>query len=122
MWGNEFQLEQVFVNLLTNARDALSQKGGGTLIIKTQLLPQTEATDEVLIQIRDNGIGISPTHMDRLFDPFFTTKEVDKGTGLGLSISYGIIKNHRGEIRVSSKEGDHTTFEIILPVGRNAEI
>jgi len=103
------QIEQVLVNIINNAIQAMEK--GGKLIIKT-------SSDKgiIAISITDTGCGIPENHIDRIFDPFFSTKEIGKGTGLGLSVSYGIIKAHGGEIHVSSREGQGTTFVIELPI------
>jgi two-component system NtrC family sensor kinase len=105
------QLEQVLLNLLNNARDALD--GAGKLQVRT-------SADErfVRIDVEDNGCGMSPEQMEKVFFPFYTTKAVGKGTGLGLSISYGIVKTHGGKIEVSSKVGVGTTFTVVLPSAR----
>ncbi len=118
------QIEQVLMNLATNARDAMPK--GGSLTISTELREiDAEFINEyeygvigtyAVISITDTGTGIEKEKQARIFDPFFTTKEVGKGTGLGLSIAYGIIKQHNGYIRVSSKSGSGTTFKIWLPV------
>jgi len=105
-------LRQVFLNMITNARDAMPE--GGALTISTQSVKVT-GKSFVRIKFTDTGCGISSENIDKLFDPFFTTKEVGKGTGLGLSISYGIIKDHGGTINVESEEGRGTTFIIDLP-------
>ncbi len=102
------QLQQVFINLLNNAAEAIN--GPGTITITTRSL-----NGEVEISITDTGCGIPQEHMDKLFTPFFTTKPPGKGTGLGLSIVYGIIKMHRGRISVQSEVGVGTTFTITLP-------
>jgi hypothetical protein len=107
--GNAAKLQQVFMNLILNARDAMPQ--GGRLEISTAA---TEAT--VAISFRDTGIGISPEHLSKIYDPFFTTKQIGLGTGLGLAVSYGIIKDHGGNIQVESKPGDGTLFQITLPL------
>lgn len=107
------QINQVFLNILTNAIQAVADKGDkGDIWIRT-----TVVKDEIQISIRDSGKGIPPEHLDRIFDPFFTTKDIGKGTGLGLSVSYGIIKKHKGEIRVESKVGEGSTFTIVLHKG-----
>lgn len=103
------QLNQVFMNLLTNAAQAMEEKG--EIQIRTRL-----QNDHIVIDIEDNGKGIPPEHLDKLFDPFFTTKPVGKGTGLGLAISHGIIEKHKGTISVQSKVGHGTVFTISLPV------
>lgn len=106
------QLQQVFVNIMNNARQALlTYRHDGKLIITT-----THAGDAVRLSFRDNGPGISPDNLRRIFDPFFTTKPVGKGTGLGLSLSYGIITEHGGQISVESQVGQGTTFFVDLPV------
>ncbi|HIP96706.1 MAG TPA: response regulator, partial [Anaerolineae bacterium] len=103
------QLQQVFVNIIINARDAMPR--GGTLRLITRSLG-----DEVHIIFSDTGIGIPPENIKRIFDPFFTTKEVGQGTGLGLSVSYGIVEQHGGTIEVKSEVGVGTTFIVKLPV------
>lgn len=105
------QIQQVFMNLIINAAEAMN--GIGTLTLTTRNLP---AEGVVEMQVADTGHGISEDDLDRIFDPFFTTKEVGHGTGLGLAISYGIIKEHKGTISVESQVGKGTTFTIRLPV------
>ena len=110
--GNPIQLEQVFVNLLTNARDALSNEPRKLIQIRCQI-----AEDKVKLAFSDTGPGIAEGLEQRIFDPFFTTKEVGAGTGLGLSITYGIIKEHHGAISVGkSRPGEGATFLIELPL------
>lgn len=111
--GNEQQLEQVFINLFVNARDALNDTKKPQITMTTEY---QDNTSEVIVRISDNGKGISPSDLPKIFDPFFTTKEVGQGTGLGLSVSYGIIKNHSGHIDVASEKGAGTTFSIRIPV------
>lgn len=103
------QLNQVFVNLINNAIDAIDENG--EIKIKTLNLDD----QSIEIRISDNGSGMPDDIKDKIFDPFFTTKEIGKGTGLGLSISHGIIEKHQGKIRVESKMGVGTTFIINLP-------
>ncbi len=103
------QLNQVFMNLLVNAAQAIEKNG----LIKIKTFAKK---NRVYVQITDNGCGIPKKNLHRIFDPFFTTKEVGKGTGLGLSTAYNIIKKHNGEIRVESKEGKGTRFTIELPI------
>jgi signal transduction histidine kinase len=103
------KLSQVFVNLITNAIDAL--QGEGELFVVTK-----KEGNHVVVEIRDTGKGMDEATQQRIFEPFFTTKPVGKGTGLGLFISYGIIKQHKGELLVSSKEGKGTTFKVLLPL------
>ncbi len=101
------QIEQVFINILINAGQAMA--GGGTLSIETEFGPEG-----VAVRIRDTGCGIPEDHLPKIFDPFFSTKE-SHGTGLGLSVSYGIIENHGGSIEVSSRVASGTVFTIRLP-------
>ena len=109
--GNPIQLEQVFINLLTNARDALADSDERTIEIRSRVTPGGRAR----IEVRDTGPGIPEGLEQRIFDPFFTTKDVGAGTGLGLSIAYGIVKEHGGEISVTSKPGEGATFVLELP-------
>jgi signal transduction histidine kinase len=104
------QLNQVFMNLLSNAADAVSESG--TITIRTR--PQGE--DRVAVEVEDDGGGIEPEHLGRIFEPFFTTKAVSQGTGLGLATVSGILTRHRGEIRVRSEVGRGACFEVELPV------
>ena len=118
--GDANQLEQVFLNLISNARDAILhsraagfRKDEGEIKISTRIPRNHE--DVVDVMIRDSGIGISAADLEKIFDPFFTTKEVGKGTGLGLSISYGIIKEHGGDLEMVQTGKDGTAFRIRLP-------
>lgn len=106
-------LNQVFMNLLVNAAQAI--EGKGEITITTGL---RDPGDEVVVEIGDNGKGIEPENLSRIFDPGFTTKGAGVGTGLGLSIVYQIIKDHSGRIDVESEPGKGTTFRIVLPLGR----
>src|SRR5579863_6737188 len=108
--GNAIQLEQVIINLLTNARDALA-----TVAQKVITITCTVEAESVDLRVCDSGPGISADLEQRIFDPFFTTKEVGAGTGLGLSITYGIIKDHQGTIIVESHPGEGAHFLIQLP-------
>lgn len=103
------QIKQVFINIVTNAIDAMS--GGGRLFISACGINDRS---KVEIKFTDTGCGIPKENLDKIFNPFFTTKQIGKGTGLGLAISYGIIKMHRGDIKVSSEIGKGTTFTIII--------
>jgi signal transduction histidine kinase len=105
------QLNQVWMNVLANAAQALPVTGG-----KVTITTYSDGKDLVAVEISDTGMGISQTDIDHIFDPFFTTKELGEGTGLGLSISFGIIQKHNGTISVTSKIGKGTTFKISLPV------
>ena len=102
------QLNQVFMNMLANAGQAIAEKGN--VWIATRL-----DGEQVVISIRDDGKGIPEDALPKIFDPFFTTKDVGEGTGLGLSISYGIIEKHHGDITVNSKVGEGTEFIIRIP-------
>jgi len=106
--GSAPKLQQVFMNLILNARDAMPQ--GGWLTIETYT-----SDGMVCIDVVDTGVGIPPEHISRIYDPFFTTKGVGRGTGLGLALSYGIIQEHAGRIFVESKVGSGTRFMIKLP-------
>jgi PAS domain S-box-containing protein len=115
--GNSGKLQQVFLNLLLNAKEAMPE--GGRLRVATQVNGHVEAV------ITDSGSGIAPEHLKRIYDPFFTTKTMPKpgdrrGTGLGLSVSYGIIQEHAGKIHVESAIGSGTTFHLEFPLLRNS--
>jgi len=103
------QLNQVFMNLLVNAAHAIENEGIITLRTGTE-------NDRAWVEISDTGKGIAPEHLNKVFDPFFTTKPIGKGTGLGLSVSYTIIKKHQGDIQLTSRPGQGTTFRIVLPI------
>lgn len=103
------QINQVFLNLLVNAAQAMEHKGH-------LYLRAWQQEQSVCVEVRDTGHGIAPEHMKRLFEPFFTTKPVGSGTGLGLSLSYSIVKKHQGEILVSSVLGEGASFVVILPI------
>jgi signal transduction histidine kinase len=109
--GNGNQLQQVLMNLMINAQQAMGGAGGEIHVITRRAGPS-----EVEIRVRDNGPGMTPEIRKRVFEPFFTTKPGGKGTGLGLSVSFGIIEDHAGEISVESEPGMGTTFIIRLPV------
>lgn len=111
--GNPIQLEQVFINLLTNARDAMADAPRKLLSISCKV-----TQGMVHLAFRDSGTGIPDGLEQRIFDPFFTTKEVGQGTGLGLSITYGIIQDHQGMIWVENHPGEGATFFIQLPLGQ----
>jgi two-component system NtrC family sensor kinase len=103
------QLRQVFLNIISNARDAMPE--GGTLSVTTRA-----EGDNIHVEISDTGTGIRKENLHRIFDSFFTTKDNIKDVGLGLSVCYGFIKDHGGEIKVESEWGSGATFTIILPV------
>ena len=115
--GNAGKLQQVFLNLFLNAKDAMN--GGGTLAVATQ------NGDSVSVRVSDTGTGIAQENIQRIYDPFFTTKTApaegqNRGTGLGLSVTYGIIQEHAGNIRVESRPGEGTTFTLDFPMIRKA--
>jgi two-component system NtrC family sensor kinase len=106
------QLQQVFMNIIHNAQQAIGErKGTGSIRVRTRQLD-----GRIRVEIADSGSGIAPENLTRIFDPFFTTKEVGQGTGLGLSICYGIIQEHRGRIWAESRGGSGSSFHIELPV------
>ena len=107
--GIEYKLQQVFLNLFLNARDAMPK--GGWLSIVTR-----GGSDHATIEVADTGAGISADHLSRIYDPFFTTKDIGKGTGLGLSITYGIVQEHGGSITCESSVGQGTRFSLTLPL------
>jgi signal transduction histidine kinase len=113
--GNAGQLQQVFTNLVINAMHA-SQPGSSVVIISRYSPAVGEFGGAVELLCVDHGHGIAQENIKKIFEPFFTTKEIGKGTGLGLSVSFGIIKEHGGEITVSSTVGKGTTFTVVLPV------
>src|SRR5204862_6800052 len=104
------KVNQVVMNLVTNAIDASDESGEVT--VRTR----KDGGDAVVIEVVDHGQGIPEAIRQKIFDPFFTTKPVGEGTGLGLSISYGIVRDHGGAIAVESEEGKGTTFRVRLPV------
>jgi signal transduction histidine kinase len=115
VYGCRIQLEQVMVNLISNAADAMQDTETKVLAVATIV-----TADSVEIAVRDSGVGIPTDVLPNIFDPFFTTKEVGAGTGLGLSITYGIVKEHHGDIRVESDMGRGTEFRVQLPLLRIA--
>jgi signal transduction histidine kinase len=120
--GDSTHLQTVFLNLITNALDAMPQ--GGVLTIKTHQVPSPPSSEErgwLEISIADTGIGITEETKRRIFDPFFTTKKVGEGTGLGLAICEKIIKEHSGRIEVKSEVGKGSTFFISIPAFEGSE-
>ena len=122
--GDATQINQIVMNLVTNAADSMSEEGGFLEVTLENLLLQEEKScfDWVLspgpyvrLKVRDTGEGIEPKIMDRIFEPYYTTKEVGKGTGMGLSLIHGIVKRHGGGVRVESEVGKGTLFEIYFP-------
>lgn len=111
--GSNTRLQQVFLNLFMNARDAMPN--GGMLEVRTAAY-----NGSVEVEVTDTGVGIRPEHLHRIFDPFFTTKASGRGTGLGLSVSYGIVKEHAGKLEVRSTAEKGTSFRLEFPVARKA--
>ncbi len=122
--GDKNNIEQVILNIASNARDAMTESGN--LLISTKNLtidetnqiyiPHSRVGEFIVLSMEDNGVGISKDVLEKVFDPFYTTKEVGKGTGLGLSVVYGIVKKHNGWINVYSEIGHGSVFRIYLPV------
>jgi histidine kinase len=115
--GDRNRLEQVFLNLIMNARDAMDEKAelGGHDVEKVLKISSKKEKDQVVVNISDTGLGMSEEVKEKIFEPFYTTKPVGKGTGLGLSISFGIVRDYDGTIDVESEEGRGTTFTIRFP-------
>jgi signal transduction histidine kinase len=113
--GSSAQLNQVFLNLLVNAMQAIdaARRDDGRITITTE-----EKGSEIWVAVTDNGCGISEENLPRIFTPFFTTKEIGDGTGLGLSITRGIVQDHGGQLQVESVAGEGTCFRVILPIAR----
>lgn len=110
------RLQQVFLNLFLNARDAMPD--GGTLRLSSQVASASPGDGCVTVLVRDTGTGIAPDEQRRIFDPFFTTKGPRRGTGLGLAVTYGIVQEHGGTISVESEPGEGTTFELTFPLAK----
>jgi signal transduction histidine kinase len=123
--GNGPQLQQVFLNIISNAQQAMPQ--GGTITVTSRKVsfkpPDAFApVDAVEVSITDTGCGIHPEYLKHVFEPFFTTKEIGKGTGLGLSVSMGIVRTHEGEITAESQGPEKgATFRVMLPLARREE-
>jgi histidine kinase len=117
IWGHNNSIEQVILNLVTNARDAIQEKKKARLDSGDDVITirSFRENDRVAVSVSDTGEGIPEGDKNRIFEPFFTTKEVGKGMGLGLSITYGIVKDYGGEIELYSAEGTGTTFKLIFP-------
>ena len=120
--GDPIRLEQVFLNLINNARNALDECGRDNKQIEIRTYKADDPLSDnghsaVVAEVRDNGGGVPEDLKEKIFQPFFTTKESGKGTGLGLSVSHKIIEEHQGKIELESSEGEGTTFKVILPAG-----
>jgi len=123
-------LEQVVVNMVVNARDAMPR--GGQLLISTERIlfeddycrshPEARPGEFARLTIKDSGVGIAPEHLPHIFEPFFTTKQPGKGTGLGLATAYGIVQQHEGWIEVETEPGKGTTFAVYLPATQAAPV
>lgn len=116
--GNKYRIEQVILNLLSNAKYAVEERqklSKNDVYTKIITIKSFEENGHVVFEIEDNGTGIPKKNIDNIFDPFFTTKDVESGTGLGLSITYGIIKEMKGEISVESKSNEFTRMKVALP-------
>jgi signal transduction histidine kinase len=110
--GSEDQLQQVFMNLLSNAVEAMENRKEASLTIQTAYSPEEE---KIIISFSDTGVGIPAENMSNLFEPFFSTKKKGKGVGLGLSVAYGIIEEHKGTIRAVPGKEKGATFVVELP-------
>ncbi len=107
------QIQQVILNLILNGAQAMQARGGGKLTIRTNMLAEEDC---VQLCVQDTGEGIAPENLSKIFDPFFTTKADGKGVGLGLAVLYGIVKAHDGEVEVTSRRNEGTTFTVTLPL------
>lgn len=116
--GNFTQLQQVVINLLSNALDAMSE--GGMIIIQTH--GEAGPPPGIILAVSDTGVGIPAEHLSKVFDPFFTTKPPGKGTGLGLSVCLGIVRDHQGTITVRSQVGQGSTFIVRLPIASTPDV
>ena len=114
--GAEDQIQQAFMNFVSNAAEAIEAVGGGVLTVESK-----SKDDTIVIKFVDTGVGIPRKNIPKLFEPFFTTKKKGKGVGLGLSLAYGIIQEHEGSIHVRSKEGKGTTLKVIFPLKRTTQ-
>lgn len=120
--ANGHQLDQVLINLLLNAKDALDNREGEKKIeINTGLREENDGAKKLVVSVKDNGEGILPENMQKIFNPFFTSKEATKGTGLGLSVSLGIAQAHGGTIEVESQPGEGSVFSLVLPLPEKEE-
>jgi len=125
--ANAAELEQIGLNLCTNAVDAMRDKGGVLEITLSPVILDAEVAkafqdippgEYVRLTVSDTGCGIDPTIIDRIFDPFFTTKDVGQGTGLGLAVVHGLVKIHGGAVAVASIPGQGSTFTVVIPTAR----
>ena len=107
------QIQQVIINLLLNAAEAVQRRSPGRIVIRTRTRADAGV---VVLEVEDNGEGIAPENVGKIFDPFFTTKSEGKGVGLGLAVTYGIVQAHGGDIEVTSRPREGTCFSVILPL------
>jgi two-component system NtrC family sensor kinase len=117
--GDINQLEQVFLNLISNARDAMDDKNGKNVLTITSAYTEEDGKAYVSVIFSDTGVGIPKDNLNKIIEPFFSTKPVGKGTGLGLSLCYGIIESHGGRIDIQSNLGVGTDVKIFIPVKPN---
>ncbi len=127
--ADSIQLHQIGMNLITNAYHAVENINGKIDVEVREITIKDGLNDLALppgnyamLSVADNGVGIQKEHLDKIFDPYFTTKKQDKGTGLGLSVVYGIVKEHKGEIKVVSEPGTGTAFQVYLPLMKISEV
>jgi PAS domain S-box-containing protein len=113
--GDVNQLEQVFLNLISNARDAMEGNSGAKELTITSSVREDKGARRVIVSVKDTGVGIAPENLDRVLEPFFSTKPVGKGTGLGLSLCYGIIEAHGGNLEIQSRLGEGTEVRVVFP-------
>jgi PAS domain S-box-containing protein len=125
IYGNKYKVEQIILNLLSNAKFAVDEKLHDSTYTNYQkhIIIKTFTKDNsICINVEDNGVGIPEDIITNIFDPFFTTKKADVGTGLGLSIIYGIVKEMKGEINVESKQGEYTRMTVVIPEFKEVEV
>jgi C4-dicarboxylate-specific signal transduction histidine kinase len=122
--GNIYKFEQVMLNLLSNAKDAIDakQEQTGSSYKKEISITSYNRNGHLIIDVRDNGTGIHKDDIDKVLNPFYTTKSVDKGTGLGLSVSYGIVKDMGGDIEIESMLGEYATIRLTFPIDEDAHV
>jgi PAS domain S-box-containing protein len=113
--GDVNQLEEVFLNLISNARDAMEENSRPKELTITSRVREDKGRPTVIVSLKDTGVGIPPENLDRVLEPFFSTKPVGKGTGLGLSLCYGIIEAHGGKLEIQSRLGEGTEVRVVLP-------
>ena len=117
--GDNNQLEQVFLNLIANARDAMDNRTGEKRLTISSSFIEEDGTANILVSLKDTGIGIPKENLDKVLEPFFSTKPVGKGTGLGLSMCYGIIESHGGRLEIQSEVDKGTDIRIFIPVKKH---